>query len=195
MWRANRLSCVAAAAVVTMSDACVAQDRMGYAGFAIGQSETTFDSGATSGAGAARNKSGGIFMGYDITPYFGFQGASWWLASQDQPGLIIDNVVYSQVTRNVDGWSLEGTLSWPVAEKLKLTGRAGVFFWKAETYASSSLFNSRTLSNDSGVSLTYGVGARFDLGQSWGLRVDYDAFENIDQSRIQMLTIGAYYRF
>lgn len=74
MWRANRLSCFAAAAVVTMSGACVAQDRMGYAGFAIGQSETTFDSGATSGTGVARNKSGGLFLGYDIThPISGYK--------------------------------------------------------------------------------------------------------------------------
>jgi len=195
MWRANRLSCVAAAFVVTMSGACVAQDRMGYAGFAIGQSETTFESGASSGRGVARNKSGGFFFGYDITPYWGILAASWWLASQDQPGITIDNVVYSQVTRNVDGWSLEGTATWPVAEKLKLTGRVGIFIWKAETYAASSWFNSRTLSKESGVSPTYGVGARFDLGQSWGLRMDYDAFESIDQSRIQMLTFGAYYRF
>jgi hypothetical protein len=195
MWRADRLSCVAAAAAVTMSGACVAQDRMGYAGFAIGQSETSFDSGATNGTGVARNKSGGLFLGYDITPYWGIQGASWWLASQNQPGMTVDNVVYSEVERNVDGLALEGTLTWPVARKLKLTGRVGVFFWKAETSVSSSWYNSRTLSNESGVSLTYGVGARFDLGQSWGLRMDYDAFENIDQSRIQMLTMGAYYRF
>jgi hypothetical protein len=195
MWMANRLSCVAAVAVLTTSGACIAQERMGYSGVAIGQSETTFDSGASSGSGVARNKSGGLFFGYDVTPYWGIFAATWWLASQDQPGITIDNVVYSQVTRNVNGWSLEGTVTWPVAEKLKLTGRAGVFVWKAETYASSSLFNSRTLSNESGVSPTYGIGARFDLGQSWGLRMDYDAFENIDQSRIQMLTVGAYYRF
>jgi hypothetical protein len=196
MWMARRPSCVviAAAALFGIGD-CGAQDRQGYFGFGIGRSEAQFDSAAVGGSGTVRTTSGGIYAGYDFTPHFGIQSGSWWLASEDLPPVAVGNTVYTNANRDVYGITVQGTATWPITERFGLIGKLGMFFWQAGTTVPTTLITSDTLRWDSGVSLTYGVGARIHVGARWGLRFDYDAFEDVDQSRMQMLTAGAYWRF
>jgi hypothetical protein len=168
-------------------------------GISYGTSEHDFDTNATSGTGTARSRTGGIWVGYHFTPNFGAQLNYWWLAAGY--GLAPVTVAqsgggyaqYNDAWRDVYGWSVSGTATWPVNEWLRLTARAGMFFWNSETTASVFLLQTRTLSSASGQSPTYGAG--FLVGDPCGLRIDYDAFERVDQSRIQTLTGGVFCRF
>jgi len=184
-----------AAAALSGSGVCGAQERQGYFGFGIGRSETDFDVGAVSGSGTVRTTSGGLYGGYDFTRHFGIQAGSWWLASQDLPPVTVGNTVHTDANRDVYGFALQGTATWPVTDRFGLSGKLGFFFWQSYTTVPETLLTSDTLRWESGVGLTYGVGARLHLGARWGLRIDYDAFEDVDQSRMQMLTAGAYWRF
>lgn len=196
MWNRTKLiHFVLAAALPFGSGICVAQEKRGYVGFGIGSTEADFNAGAVSGSGSVRTKSGGLYGGFDFTPHFGMQFGSWWLASQDLPPATVGSSVYGNVTRDVNGYALQGTATWPVTERFGLIGKLGLFFWQSETTASVFLLSTKTIRRDSGASLTYGAGARLGLGAGWGLRVDYDAFEDVDQSRMHMLAAGAYFRF
>jgi hypothetical protein len=110
-------------------------------GVAYGKSEHAFDANATSGTGTARSTTAGMWAGYHFTPNFGAQLNYWWLATgYGLPPVRIAQgggvyVQYNEAWRDVDGWSVSGTATWPVNDWLHLTGRAGMFFWNAETSA------------------------------------------------------------
>lgn len=197
----RRAICFVLSAVLFVSVSAEAQERDRNFSFGVGygKSDNVFDENATSGTGTARTSSADFWAAYDFTPNFGVQFNYWFLAfDQDVPPVRVDQgggayIVYDDAARYVDGWSLSGTATWPVTEWLHLTGRAGVFFWHAETTASVGFFDSKTLSSDSGRSFTYGAGLLF--GDPCGFRFDYDGFAKVDQSRIQTVTGGVFCRF
>jgi hypothetical protein len=193
-----------AAAFLAYSDANAQQTR-GKTGFGIayGKSEHAFDANATSGTGTERSTTAAIWFGYDFTPTFGAQVNYWWLADgYGLPPVSVSqgggsSVVYTDATRDVHGWSVSGTANWPVKDWLRLTGRAGVFFWSSEISAPPNSFcfscPNVALRSAHGQSFTYGAGLL--IGQGWGFRLDYDGFSRVDQSRIQTLTGGIFWGF
>jgi hypothetical protein len=197
--RTVRAGFFAAALLVSASAAAAESEGKFDFGIGYGKSEHAFEANATSGTGTARSTTADVWVGYHFTPNFGAQFNYWWLAAgYGLPPVRIAQgggayVEYNDAWRDVYGWSVSGTATWPVTDWLRLTGRAGVFFWNAQTSATDFLLQTRTLSSASGQSLTYG--AAILVGEPCGFRLDYDAFDKVDQSRIQTVTGGAFCRF
>jgi opacity protein-like surface antigen len=51
------------------------------------------------------------------------------------------------------------------------------------------------LSNDTGVSFTWGVGARWDFSDHVCARVDYDNFGQVFNANTQTISVGIYAHF
>ncbi len=198
----ERTVCAGLVAVVLLASALAtaaeSESKFDF-GVGYGKSEHAFDANATSGTGAARSTTADVWAGYHFTPNFGAQLNYWWLATgYGLPPVRIAQgggvyAQYNDAWRDVDGWSVSGTATWPVNDWLHLTARAGVFFWNAETSAAVFLLQTRTLSSASGQSFTYGAGIL--VGEPCGFRLDYDGFDRVDQSRIQTVTGGVFCRF
>jgi len=168
-------------------------------GFSYGKSDQIFDASAQNGSGTERSSSGDLWLGYPFTPTFGAQFGYWMISSGHVSGEITATgsngrqTRYTDLLRDVDGWSLSGTATWPINDWVRLTGRAGLLFWHTETRATEFLFQSRTLRSASGESPTFGLGLA--AGDSWGFRVDYDRFFDVDDATVKTITGGLFWRF
>ncbi|RLJ16827.1 hypothetical protein DJ031_15245 [bacterium endosymbiont of Escarpia laminata] len=83
----------------------------------------------------------------------------------------------------------------PVAQRFRLFGKVGLFFWDADIDARFEV-GGQPISFDSkqGVDPVFGAGVKFHINKKTALRVEWERYE-IDRDSVQLLSAGVEYRF
>jgi OOP family OmpA-OmpF porin len=86
--------------------------------------------------------------------------------------------------------SLVGSL--PMANQFSFTGRVGLFSWDADVSCSAG--GASASADESGTDLTFGVGVRYDMTKSVGLRGGWERFD-LDDADVDLLSLGLIFSF
>ena len=89
------------------------------------------------------------------------------------------------------GASLAGSL--PVANQFSFTGRVGLF--RSDSNITCSAGATSVSDSDSGTGLAFGVGARYDITKTVGLRGEWERFDLGDYGDVDMLSLGVVVKF
>lgn len=83
----------------------------------------------------------------------------------------------------------------PVAQRFRLFGKVGLFFWDADIDARFEV-GGQPISFDSkqGVDPVFGAGVKYHINKKMALRVEWERYE-IDRDSVQLLSAGVEYRF
>jgi len=141
-----------------------------------------------------------FYLGYWITPYLGVE------IGGGQYGRVLADFAFSDprngrvgtgesdVEVNGSTYLLQAAYGW---RNLDLFAKAGILSWSTSYDSRFDVVHEesqrRTLEN-SGTSLTYGVGASVLFAEGWSVRADAD-FMNIDEADVQTYTLGLQYDF
>lgn len=94
-------------------------------------------------------------------------------------------------TVEADGFHASLVGSLPTTNQFSFTGRVGLFRWDAGGVCSGAFSAS---GSDSGTDLTFGVGMRYDMTKTVGLRAEWDRFD-VDEDDVDMLSLGVVFQF
>jgi hypothetical protein len=175
------------------------QDHKMAAGFMLGRTQSNYSSGSLAGTPESKDTSGGLFVEYDFSKYFGVQSSWWLLQLHDSSNVTVGSTTYTGVQREVTGFTLEGVGLLPLGSGFKLMGKAGGFFWWGNTSGCGDFlcngFQGTTLEKSNGVSFTWGAALRWDFTRGMGVRIDYDNFGEVYNAKMQTISVGIYALF
>jgi hypothetical protein len=77
----------------------------------------------------------------------------------------------------------------PIGKHFEVFGKAGLVFWDSELHSSGSS------DSDSGNDMAYGIGVGFKFGEHLGVRGEYERFDVSDVDKLDIISIGAEFRF
>ncbi len=201
-----------AVALGLVSVTAMAADPGFYAGVGIGQFNVEIDSvdlgdGSTSLGFDDDDTGFKIFGGYQFLPWLGAElgyvdggTASESYSDPDLGGAKLDVDVSAFTVAAV------GTL--PIGDMFELYGKLGMAFWQGDLTASITgalcdelQANGESCSDsvdDDGEDFYYGLGAGFNIGESFNVRIEYEVFE-IDPQDVDadanFLSLSGVYRF
>ena len=199
------LSAIVAGAALLASSAVMAQATPsgGYLGFGIG-SGTAKDFCSTGGdpsivLNSCDDKANGwkIFGGYRVSKNLAFE-AGYSVGSDFKASATVFGVPGSvEASANF----LEGTVigMLPLGDRFALLGKIGLNFWSLDV--SASALGGSESESDSGIGLTYGVGAQFDFTPKFGMRAEYQMYPDVGddsttgQTDVSVLSASVYFRF
>jgi OmpA-OmpF porin, OOP family len=173
----------------------MAADTGWYVGGSIGQSEI----GACDGIGGPgvscddKDTSWRILGGYQVNKHFalelGYQQIGEANASGPGGSIKLEATVMEFVA--------VGML--PVADRFSVYGKIGLY--RGETDASGNTFLTGPISeSESNTDLTFGVGLQFDVARNFGVRAEWQRYQdigggNIGEGDVDVMSIGLIYRF
>jgi OOP family OmpA-OmpF porin len=198
------LSATVAGAALLVSSAVMAQTAPsgGYLGIGVG-SGTAKDFCDTGGAPIALtscdDKANGwkILGGYQVSKNLAFEAAYSIGSDFTASATLASTPVSVKASANF----LEGTVigMLPLGDRFALLGKFGLVYWDLEV--SASAMGVSVSESDSGIGLTYGVGAQFDFTPKFGMRAEYQMYPSVgDQSTtgetdVSVLSASVYFRF
>lgn len=161
-----------------------AQESGAYLGGAFGQ--TRFTEWCDPGTTACEDQDNGwkLFGGYRFNRYFALEGSyiNW--------GEVTASVGSVNVAADQRSFGLAAVGSLQLGPQFAVFGKLGYLHTSQETRRISGP-NPSTVERDDN-ELHYGLGARYSLTQNWAIRGEW---ENTEKLKVQMLSIGAEYRF
>ena len=148
----------------------MAQDSGFYVGAGIG--DFGLDVGGFSGSDTGFK----LYGGYEFIKYFAVEAEYIDGGSVDDGGLKID----------VSGYNLSGVGILPLAGKFNVFAKLGMIFWDAKMHG---------FGNDSGEDFSWGVGGGYSFTDQFGVRLEYQGFEIEDTDTVDMISLGATWKF
>ena len=134
-----------------------------------------------------------LFGGYRLNKHFAIEAAYSAGSDFEASGTYFGMPVSLSAKANF----LEGTAvgMLPLGERFALLGKIGVSYWdlKVSTPLGSD--------SDSGLGLTYGVGAQFDFTPKFGVRAEWQMYPSVGdedttgQTDVDVLSASVYFRF
>ncbi|OZI13900.1 porin OmpA [Sodalis-like symbiont of Philaenus spumarius] len=139
----------------------------------------------------------GAFLGYQATPYLGFELGYDWLGRMAYKGSVNNGAFKAQ------GISLAAKLSYLLTDDLDIYTRLGGMVWRADSKGAYDNGNvGRVSDHDTGVSPLAAVGLEYAWTKNWATRLDYQWVNNIGDAGTvgtrpdnSMLSVGVSYRF
>jgi len=128
-----------------------------------------------------------LFGGWRFHRYFAAELSYIDFGSVSAPGAIGGVPVTSTTKAKAFGVSALGIL--PLGDRLSIVGRLGVQRSRVETDIEGAATKQEDKNDNE---LHVGIGGTFQLSRGWALRAEY---ERMNQTRIDLTTIGAQYRF
>ena len=115
----------------------------------------------------------------------------------------VDGDLFATAKANVDAFTLDANLSYPIASFAALFVKAGVYTADTELESSAggsitteSLNESRT---DSSTGLHVGIGANFKVTDAIGLRAEWERLDNVEadggESDVDLISAALIYNF
>jgi len=127
-----------------------------------------------------------LFGGYQANENLGFEAAFIDLGKVKGTGTGITPIT---VKSKGVAFSVVGTV--PVSDSTGAFGKIGLFSWNTDVSAPGIL---APMIDDSGVDLTYGIGAKFQFNKQVGVRLDWDRFK-LGDADTDMLSVGILFNF
>ncbi len=160
-------------ALVAASTPALSQDAGWYGGLGIGQS--TFI-GACDGISSPdscqeKNTAWKIFGGYQFNRNFAGE-----FGYTDLGKTTASFVGFGSLSNAVTGFELTGVGSLPVNQQVSVYGRLGFFLWNADFKDGTGLIGSASAS---GMGLTFGFGASFNLATNVALRLEWQRYKEV----------------
>jgi OOP family OmpA-OmpF porin len=150
----------------------IAQDSGFYVGAGIG--DFSVDVGSFSGSDTGFK----LFGGYKFIKYLAAEVEYIDGGTVDDSGFEID----------VSGWNLSGVGILPVGEKFNVFAKLGMIFWDADLGGMES-------ASDSGEDFSWGIGAGYSFTEQFGMQLEYQGFEIEDTDTVDMISLGASWKF
>lgn len=100
------------------------------------------------------------------------------------------DIAGSNVGIDASGWNLYAVGNLPLAESFDLFAKAGVIQWDADVF-----IDGINIENDNGSDLALGLGARWNIGNSFGIRSEFDWYDVSDADSVYMVSVGIEFRF
>lgn len=94
---------------------------------------------------------------------------------------------------DADGFGASVVGSLPVANQFSFTGRVGLF--RSDANITCSAGAASVSASDSDIKLTFGVGARYDITKTVGVRGEWERFDLGDYGDVDMLSLGVVVKF
>lgn len=91
---------------------------------------------------------------------------------------------------DASGWNLYGVGNLPLSEGVDLYAKAGIISWDAD-----SIIDGIFVDTEDGNDLALGFGARWRLGEAFGLRAEADWFDIDEADSVWMASVGFELRF
>ncbi|MHB1084286.1 MAG: outer membrane protein transport protein [Thiobacillus sp.] len=155
-----------------------------YGGFGFGQSNYS-DVNATSAK--TRSEAWKVYTGYQFNKYLGVEGGYVNLNDMTATtGAVRTNV-------DTDGWTLGAVVSYPLTNKLSVTGKLGTAYLLADVYTKNGAAVT-VATGDDGYEPNYGVGVRYAVFDNLNLRAEWERFDR-KNSNIDLLTAGMVVKF
>lgn len=178
-----------------------------YIGAGVGLSDSNIDTAVNEGADELVNSINiddndtgwKLFGGYQLTGLLAAELAYVDLGRQSAGigtgGAVRDNLSV-EAKADTDGFSLTGLASFNLIPVFSVYGRLGVYRWDTDiTALVSALGALREVStSDDGTDLTYGFGAKAQLGPVAG-RLEWERFQNLGGSDFDLYTLNILYEF
>lgn len=123
-----------------------------------------------------------FFGGYNFNNNISFEAAFINLGEFDLKGSIV----------SVDVFGAEASVVGKISiGRFSIFGKGGFFFWEADASTGNIIF-----ATDDGVDPTYGFGFEYNLKNSrWNIRAEWQKFQDVSGSDLELLSIGARYNF
>ena len=176
------MSCIALGAA--MSGTAAAESGL-YLGGAIGSAglDETFDSFDIDDDVEAYR----LLGGYRFGETFGIEAGYLSFGDFEQRFDLNGTTAITRLT--ADGWTLGGTLDFPLTEAVSLFGRGGVFLWDADVDV-----NGVRAALDDDSNPYYGAGEKVDLSRNFSLVGDWTRYE-LDDVDSDVISLGIEFRF
>lgn len=197
--------------LASSSIAAMAADTGWYVGASLGQSKVDVSAGELKSELEAAGVTGVIasvdntdtgwklFGGYQLNKNIGFEAAYVNLGS------LTANATYStpagspvRSSADADGFLLSVVGTLPVSDTVAIFGKVGAFVWNVDATASTTL--ATVSASGDGTDLGYGLGAKWQINKSIGLRAEWERFQNLSvdggpERDVDLLSLGATFHF
>ncbi|WP_279143882.1 OmpA family protein [Photobacterium phosphoreum] len=157
-----------------------ATDNPFYAGARLGNSFYDIKDSTNNIDLENKNLSGGVFAGYQITPWFAAEVGYTNLGSATDKN--------SKGKFTAQGADLVGKYSYAINDKIDVFAKLGVFYydWNAKNGATGS---------DNGFASTAGVGAEYYINNNVSTRVEYQYYKDVGGADIQFAGVSLAYHW
>ncbi|PSU77018.1 hypothetical protein CTM93_19185 [Photobacterium phosphoreum] len=157
-----------------------ATDNPFYAGARLGNSFYDIKDSTNNIDLQNKNLSGGVFAGYQITPWFAAEVGYTNLGSATDKN--------SEGKFTAQGADLVGKYSYAINDKIDVFAKLGVFYydWNAKNGATGS---------DNGFASTAGVGAEYYINNNVSTRVEYQYYKDVGGADIQFAGVSLAYHW
>lgn len=135
-----------------------------------------------------------LFGGYQFNQYVALEGALVGLGT---------SLGASDLTK--DGLAVQVVGTLPVGKRFKLFAKVGFFAWEVrvdtdefdcfEFSGGFACFEEEQDVVDDGTDPAYGVGIEYRLGERWGMRSEWERFEDVGDSDIDLVSVSVAFRF
>jgi long-chain fatty acid transport protein len=155
-----------------------------YGGLGVGQSNYRDVAAASANT---RSEGWKAYAGYQFNKYLGVEGG--------YANLNDLTATAGAVRTNMDteAWTLAAVVSYPLTEKLSLTGRLGAAYMLADVKTKNGAALT-VESSDDGYEPNYGVGIRYAVFDNMDLRAEWERFDRKDLD-IDLVTAGVAIKF
>ncbi|MFQ6024733.1 MAG: porin family protein [Acidiferrobacterales bacterium] len=162
-----------------------AQDKGWYVGAGLDRSDDTALDDSDNGFR--------LFGGYRFNRYVALQGAVVTLGTELGP---------ADFTK--DGLAVQAIGTFPVGKRFELFAKAGFFVW--EVRVETNEFDCSDFDGgficfvdedvvDDGTDPVYGFGVEYRFGERWGVRSEWERFEDVGESDIDSFSTSVTFRF
>ena len=153
-----------------------------YVGASVGQTEFKAEESGFNFDGSATSYK--IYGGYRFMKFFGVEVSYLDFGSPD------DSSGGTDVSVSATGWDAFAVGVLPFGKHFEIFGKAGLVLWDSDTDVSGSGSNS-----DSGTDTVYGAGLSFIFLKHLGVRAEYERYKLQDTDNVNIVSLGADFRF
>jgi len=100
------------------------------------------------------------------------------------------DVAGSSYAIDARGWNLYAVGNLPLSESFNLIAKAGAIRWDADSF-----IDGVNVGGDSGNDLALGLGARWNVSNSLGLRTEFDWYNVSEADQVWMVSVGLQFNF
>ena len=131
-----------------------------------------------------------VFGGYKFNRYFAVEGGSVDFGQSDLDSLFINvntlEIVPGTLVVKIDGFFVSGLLEWPLGNSFSLFTKLGMIYWDIEFGVTDIVENDALVGDEdeNGTDLFYGLGAQYNFTNQFGIRAEWEKFNNIGESEI-----------